>query len=108
MEKASSAAGSQFLVTLSPTLMETDSDAPPWRVGSFIQEYQADAAAVCVPAINCIAEYFARGGNAKFVSASDPYHLNGQGNALVAQHIMRWLIGHGRRSISSDSNTCRW
>ena len=91
MAKASSEAGSQFLVTLSPTFMETPSDAPPWRVGSFLQEYQADAAAAWVPAINCVAEYFAKGGNARFLSAPDPYHLNSQGNALVAQHIMGWL-----------------
>jgi lysophospholipase L1-like esterase len=91
MAKTSSEVGSQFLVTLSPTLMKTAIDAPPVRVGSFLQEYQADAAVAGVPAISCVAEYFAKGGNAQFLSAPDPYHLNRQGNALVAQHTMRWL-----------------
>ena len=71
--------------------MDTLADAPPRRVASFLREYQADAAAAGVPAIHCVSEYFAQGGNARFVSATDPYHLNCQGNALVAQHALRWL-----------------
>jgi lysophospholipase L1-like esterase len=85
------AAGSRFLVTLSPTLMNAPTDVPPLRVGSFLQEYQADAAAAGVPAINCVAEFFAAGGNDRLRGETDIYHLNRQGNALVARHIMRWL-----------------
>jgi lysophospholipase L1-like esterase len=94
MAKTSSAAGSRFLVTLSPVTMNAPTDVPPYRVGSFLQEYQADAAAAGVPAINCVAEFFAEGGNDRFNrfnSLADYFHLNAQGNALIARHTMQWL-----------------
>jgi len=89
---ASRQAGSRFLVTLTPCMIPNGpTDEPPLRVGSFLQDYQADAASVGVPAINCIAEYFVEGGAARFASAKDLIHLNAQGNALVARHTMTWL-----------------
>jgi lysophospholipase L1-like esterase len=83
-------AGSRLLVTFSPALMNAPTDVPPFRVGSFLQEYEADATAIGVPAIHFVDEYFAEGGRSRFVS-TDPYHLNGAGNALVARHTMQWL-----------------
>ncbi len=106
MAKISREANSQFLVTLSPTLMNAPTDVLPMRVGSFLKEYEADAAAAEIPAISCVAEYFAKGGNAEFLSPFDPYHLNGQGNTLVAQHIARWLRDHiiePRRNSANDA-----
>jgi hypothetical protein len=91
LARASSAAGSSFVVTLSPTLIDSPNDAPPWRVRSFLVEYQADAAAIGVPAINCVEEYFAEGGHDRFRNVHDVFHLNAQGNALVARHTARWL-----------------
>jgi hypothetical protein len=91
MARASSKVGSRFLVSLSPTLMNAAEDVAPYRVGSFLRDYEADAAHSGLPAIHCVAEYFAEGGNDRFISAVDPYHLNVQGNSLVAQHTVRWL-----------------
>jgi lysophospholipase L1-like esterase len=90
MAKTASAAGSRFLVTLSPVTLNAPTDVPPYRVGSFLREYQADAAAAGVPAINCVAEFFAEGGNDRFLAVHDP-HLNAQGNTLIARHTMQWL-----------------
>jgi lysophospholipase L1-like esterase len=84
-------AGSRFLVTLSPALMNAPTDVPPMRVGSFLREYQADAADAGVPAINCVAEYWAAGGNHRLLGEKDKLHLNREGNELVARHTMRWL-----------------
>jgi hypothetical protein len=103
MAKASGEAHSRFLLTLSPTLMDSVSDDPPRRVERFLREYQSDAAAVGVPAVNCVAEYFANGGDARFVSPPDPYHLNRQGNTLVAKHTMRWLKDNISASRSARS-----
>jgi lysophospholipase L1-like esterase len=89
--RTSMAAGSRFLLTISPVFMNAPTDTPPWRVGSLLRDYEADAAAAGVPAISCVAEYFARGGIGMFDSATDRGHLNGPGNALVARHTMRWL-----------------
>jgi lysophospholipase L1-like esterase len=91
MARVSRQGGSNFLVTLSPTSMNAASNTPPWRVGSFLEEYQADAAAAGVIALSFIPEYFAEGGNARFRAAGDIYHLNEEGNALVARHTLRWL-----------------
>jgi hypothetical protein len=88
--RTASAAGSRFLVTLSPETMNAPTDGPPWRVGSFLQEYHADAAAAGVPAIDCVAEFFAAGGNDRLLEPGDP-HLNKQGNELVARHTLRWI-----------------
>lgn len=89
MARISERAGSRFLVTLSPAHMNAAIDQPPFRVGSFLREYQSDAAAAGVTAIHCIAEFFQEDGNRRFLS--DQYHLNALGNALVARHIMSWL-----------------
>jgi hypothetical protein len=69
--------------------MNAPIDKPPFRVGSFLREYQSDAAAASVPAIHCVAEFFEEDGNHRFLSGR--YHLNALGNALVARHIMGWL-----------------
>jgi lysophospholipase L1-like esterase len=98
IDRTARQAGSRFLVTLSPTTMKGPVDASPWRVGSFVREYQADAASSGVTAINCVAEYFAQGGNARFEAVHDVNHLNQQGNALVVRHTMQWLLEHVKAS----------
>jgi lysophospholipase L1-like esterase len=94
MAAAARAAGGTFLVTLSPTLLDHPTDDPPWRVWTFLREFHADAAAAGVPGADCLAEYFAEGGNARFRPAREFYHLNREGNALVARHAARWLREH--------------
>jgi hypothetical protein len=88
--RVSHGAESKFLVSLSPTLMDVPRDASPWRIGSFLQEFQTDAAAAGVEAINCIPEYFAEGGHFRY-RGSDLFHLSRHGNAFVARHTLRWL-----------------
>jgi lysophospholipase L1-like esterase len=87
----SAAAGSRFLLTIAPVFMNAATDIPPMRVGSLQQDYGSDAAAAGVVAINCVPEYFAQGGNARFDSVTDRGHLNKEGNELVARHTMKWL-----------------
>jgi lysophospholipase L1-like esterase len=94
MARASAGASSTFLVTLSPAGLERPTAAWPWRVSSFLQEYQVDAAAAGVTAIHCMDEYFAKGGNNRFQAVADSNHLNKEGNALVARHTMAWLKSH--------------
>jgi len=94
MSRVANEAGAEFLVTLSPANMKFVSrpeDAPPWRVATFLREYHDDADALGIPALDYAAEYFAEGGNKRFVIEQDGYHLNPQGNALVGQAAARWL-----------------
>jgi lysophospholipase L1-like esterase len=91
MARVTQAAGSEFLVTLSPTTMPGPDDAPPWRVASFVKEYQADAAKMDVQATNCVALYFTEGGNKRFGASGDNYHMNAAGNILIAQDTARWM-----------------
>ncbi len=93
MARAAHEADSIFLLTLSPTLMDTPTDEAGWRDGSFLKEYEADAEAAGVSAINCVPEYFAEGGHYRFRGA-DTSQLSRHGNAFVAQHTMRWLKEH--------------
>jgi hypothetical protein len=92
MAKVTHEAGATFLVTLSPSLMDGPTDSPPWRVGSFLKDYEADAADAGVPAIHCLNDYFRRGGHPRFRAARDVYHLNKEGNALIAEHTKQWLM----------------
>jgi lysophospholipase L1-like esterase len=91
MSSVCSEARVPFLVTLSPTSMSDAVDRPPWRVGSFVREYEDDARMAGVRAFSCVPEFFAEGGNKRFVLPGDPYHLNAQGNALIARTTLRWL-----------------
>jgi hypothetical protein len=84
--------GARFLVTLSPTNMNAVTDNPPWRIASFLQEYQDDARAKGVPAIHCMSEYLTKGGAGRLALRLDPYHLNPQGNTLIAETTKRWLL----------------
>jgi len=92
MSRVSSEAGAGFLVTLSPTHMKAAVDNPPWRVARFLSEYQDDARAAGIPALNCVPEYFAQVGNERFLLSTDPFHLNADGNALIARMTQRWVI----------------
>src|SRR5205085_3550275 len=67
------------------------SNNAPWRDGSFLKEYEEDAKAAGLAAVNCVPEYFAEGGHDHFRLLDDPYHLNQEGNALIAQTTLRWL-----------------
>jgi lysophospholipase L1-like esterase len=91
MSRVTQAAGIRFMVTLSPTSMETAADDPPWRVASFLREYENEARTAGIPAYQCVAEYFAAGGKARFALPTDPCHLDPAGNALIAQATQRWL-----------------
>ncbi len=94
MSRAANEAGAVFLVTLSPANMKfvnRPEDAPPWRVATFLREYESDARAAGVPALDCVQEYFAAGGNERFLIQEDGYHLNPKGNAFVARATASWL-----------------
>lgn len=91
MARVSQEADSDFLVTLSPAIMNSPNDDPPWRVGSFLREYAEDADAAGVLARHCVREYFERGGNEKFLTHAGAHHLNSQGNLLIAEATLRWL-----------------
>jgi len=91
MAKVSSEAGAAFLVTLSPYGMCAAENNPPWRVASFLREYEEDAQAAGITALNCVPRYFAEGGNDRFLLPHSPHYLNANGNALVARTTLRWL-----------------
>jgi hypothetical protein len=91
MSNVSREAGAAFLLTLSPTSIRAAEDHPPWRVASFLREYEEDYRANGVPAVNCVREYFANGGNARYLRSNDAYHLNPEGNRLIAQTTWQWL-----------------
>jgi len=113
MSRVASDAGAVFLVTLSPGSMNPvngPEDAPPWRLATFLREYEDDAKAAGIPALNCIPEYFTAGGNGRFLLPHDPYHLNRQGNAFIAQTTARWLKNEYlaaklRRIVSQQSGS---
>jgi lysophospholipase L1-like esterase len=90
MAQVSHAAGAVFLVTLSPCHLPGPTDNPPWRVARFFQEYQTDAQAAGTPVVNCVPEYFAEGGNDRFLLTHVEY-LNPEGNAFIARAVLRWL-----------------
>jgi hypothetical protein len=90
MSRVSREAGAVFLVTLSPCHMPGAADNPPWRVAQFLQEYQEDAQKAGVLALHGVPEYFAEGGNDRFL-VSHTTHLNPKGNALIARMTGRWL-----------------
>jgi lysophospholipase L1-like esterase len=96
MARVSQAAGAQFFVTLSPANMNAAENTPPWRVGSFVREYEEDGRAAGVNARHCVPEYFRDGGAQRFARATDKSHLNAQGNAYIAQATMRWLTADDR------------
>lgn len=104
MANVSGRTGSAFLVTLSPAVMNAPADAPPWRVATFLREYEEDAAASRVLARQCIFEYFDQGGNTRFLTHPGGYHLNSSGNALIAEATLRWLKG---QSSVASSGTCK-
>jgi hypothetical protein len=91
MYRLSNDARAGFLLTLSPHDMSSAVDNPPWRVASFLREYQADASAAGIPAMNCVPEYFAAGGNDRFLVAPPLDYLSPDGNALIARTTLRWL-----------------
>ena len=91
MARISRESGAQFLVTLSPHDMSPGQDRSPWRVASFLEEFAADARSAGVPARQCIAEFFARGGNGRFVLSNELNYLNGQGNGFIATATRNWL-----------------
>jgi len=91
MSRVSREAGAVFLVSLSPTFMRVAGDDPPWRTASFLHEYKEDTRAAGVPAIDCVHEYFSEGGRDRFLLRNDRWHLNPEGNALIAQTTQRWL-----------------
>jgi hypothetical protein len=91
MSRISRENGAEFLLTLSPHHMQSADDDPPWRVASFRREYQAEAMAAGIPALDCVPEYFAKGGNDRFESDVTNNYLNAKGNALIAQVTLRWL-----------------
>jgi hypothetical protein len=90
MSQVSREAGAAFLLTLSPWHMIGTADHPPWRVARFLHEYQEDAQAAGIPALNGVPEYFAEGGNDHFLLPHD-WYLNPEGNALIARTTLRWL-----------------
>jgi lysophospholipase L1-like esterase len=98
MSRAAAESRAVFVLTLSPCgmhLVNGPEDSPPWRVGTFLREYEDDARAAGIPALNCMSEYFRAGGNDRFLLPQDPYHLNPQGNAFIAQTTAQWLkSGH--------------
>jgi lysophospholipase L1-like esterase len=94
MAKVSREADSMFVITLSPTHMNAATDDPPWRVGSFLREYQQDADAAGVPFVNCVHQYFDEGGNDRFLAGKGAHHLNAEGNVLIARTTWRWLQEH--------------
>jgi hypothetical protein len=91
MSRLSREHGARFVLSLSPHHMPGADDNPPWRVASFRQEFELQAAAVGIPAFDCVPEYFAGGGNDRFQSGSAGNYLNPEGNALIASLTMRWL-----------------
>jgi len=94
MSRMADEAGAVFLVALSPanmSLVNAPEDAPPWRLESFLHEYDEDARAAGITALNCVPEFFAARGNNRFLLPHDHYHLNPQGNAFIAQLTARWL-----------------
>jgi hypothetical protein len=91
MHKLSSDAGAGFLVTLSPHFMNSVGDNPPWRVSSFLHEYQEDARVAGISAFDGVPEYFAEGGNDRFEVKGTGGYLNPTGNALIARTTLRWL-----------------
>jgi lysophospholipase L1-like esterase len=91
MARVSREHGARFLVTLSPTEMPHMADEPPWRVASFLREFEGDAQAAGIPAVNCVPEFFAEGGNERFLPRVDRLHLNPQGNSLIARMTQRWV-----------------
>ena len=90
MSRVSRAAGAVFLVTLSPCHMVGSTDKPPWCTARFLHEYQEDAEAAGLRALNSVPEYFAEGGHDRFRLWHDAY-LNPKGNALIARTTLRWL-----------------
>jgi lysophospholipase L1-like esterase len=91
MARVSRAAGASFLLSVSPTMMNAPEDMPPWRVGTFLHEYEEDAKKAGVAALNGVPEYFTEGGNPRFVQTADRFHLNSLGNVQVARSTFRWL-----------------
>ena len=91
MSRLSNEAGAGFLLTLSPHHMSAARDNPPWRVESFRREYQADAAALGIPALDPVPEYFAEGGNDRFQLQEMSDYLNSKGNAFIARTTFQWL-----------------
>ena len=106
MSRRSSDAGAEFLVSLSPHYMRSPGDNPPWRVASFLHEYEEDARAAGIPGLNCVPEYFAEGGNDRFEVKAGSDYLNPKGNALIARATFRWLkdrASTGAFASSGDS-----
>lgn len=91
MSRLSRGAGAEFLLTLSPSNMNSAEDDRPWRVGSFRHEYQEDARAAGISALDDVPEYFAEGGNDRFLFEGSSRDLNAEGNAFIARRTFRWL-----------------
>lgn len=94
MAMCSRRAGAEFMVSLSPVHVMQSEDSFPWRVGSFLDEFRQDAAAIDGPAISGVAEHFALGGNDALLLHGDPCHLNQHGNALIAKATLGWVRAH--------------
>ncbi len=95
MSKLSNEAGARFVLTLSPHHLFSDQDPPPWRVASFLHEYQEDAKAAGIPALDCVPEFFRAGQNGRFQLDGLAYHLNAEGNAFIAAKTFEWLKQQG-------------
>jgi len=91
MSRLSRANGAEFLLTLSPQHLRSADDVPPWRAASFRRDYQEDARLAGIPAIDCVPEYFAQGGNDRFQLHDVVMYLNPKGNALIARTTLRGI-----------------
>jgi hypothetical protein len=80
---------SRFLLTLSPAYMKILENQPPWRVRSFLDEYQEEAQSAQLSVRHCVADFFAQGGNERLILPDG--HLNPAGNALIAHKTLQWL-----------------
>jgi lysophospholipase L1-like esterase len=91
MARVSAEAGATFCVTLAPRHMRSADDKPPWRNASFLREYHEDAKAHGIKAYDCLTQYFAEGGDGRFRLQREPFDLNSEGNAFIADATGRWL-----------------
>jgi hypothetical protein len=76
-------------LTISPAYMKTLENEPPWRVRSFLDEYQEEARAAHLSVRQCVTDFFAECGNDRLILPDG--HLNPAGNALIARKTMQWL-----------------
>ncbi len=91
MSRISREHGAGFVVTLSPRHMRTAVDDPPWRVASFRREYQEDARASGITALDFVPEYFAEGGDDRFQLHEAINYPSPTGNGFIARETYRWI-----------------